>query len=58
MSEIASPASDLPRAARDPAPLIAGGAGLLILFAGLLLWWREGEKLFTDGIIAAIAGCF
>ena len=26
----------------------------LLLVAGLLLWWREGDRLFTDGLIAAI----
>jgi hypothetical protein len=29
-----------------------------MLLAGLLLWWREGDRLFTDGLIAAIARCF
>lgn len=37
--------------------LLAGGAVALLL-AGLLLWWREGDKLFTDGLIAAIVACF
>jgi hypothetical protein len=37
--------------------LLAGGA-LSLLLAGLLLWWREGDKLFTDGLIAAIVACF
>lgn len=37
--------------------LLAGGVGLLLL-AGLLLWWREGDRLFTDGLIAAILACF
>ena len=37
--------------------LLAGGA-LALLFAGLLLWWREGDRLFTDGLIAAIVACF
>lgn len=45
-----------------PAPrlglwLLAGGVGLL-LAAGLLLWWREGDRLFTDGLIAALLACF
>jgi hypothetical protein len=30
----------------------------LLVGAGLLLWIREGERLFTDGLIAAIARCF
>lgn len=37
--------------------LLAGGA-LALLVAGLLLWWREGDRLFTDGLIAAIVACF
>jgi hypothetical protein len=37
--------------------LLAGTAGCLV-GAGLLLWLREGERLFTDGLIAAIARCF
>lgn len=37
--------------------LLAGGFGFLLL-AGLLLWWREGDRLFTDGLIAAILACF
>ncbi|MCU0885130.1 MAG: hypothetical protein MUC44_09295 [Beijerinckiaceae bacterium] len=37
--------------------LLAGTAGCMV-GAGLLLWVREGERLFTDGLIAAIARCF
>ncbi|MEZ2410103.1 hypothetical protein GGC47_005220 [Bosea sp. OAE752] len=37
--------------------LLAGGALTLVL-TGLLLWWREGSRLFTDGLIAAIVACF
>lgn len=37
--------------------LLAGGAFALLL-TGLLLWWREGDRLFTDGLIAAIVACF
>lgn len=37
--------------------LLAGGAVALVL-AGALLWWREGDRLFTDGVIAAILACF
>ena len=39
--------------------LVLIGAGVLaLLLAGLLLWWREGDRLFTDGLIAAIVACF
>jgi hypothetical protein len=50
-------------AAADPAPsrlgiaLLCGGA-LTLFLAGVLLWWREGARLFTDGLIAAIVACF
>ncbi len=37
--------------------LVAGVCACLVGIGGLL-WWREGEKLFTDGLIAAIARCF
>lgn len=37
--------------------LIAGG-GFALVGAGLLLWWREGDRLFTDGLIAALIACF
>lgn len=37
--------------------LLGGGAGSLLL-TGLLLWWREGDRLFTEGLIAALVACF
>ncbi|MDU0343320.1 MULTISPECIES: hypothetical protein [Bosea] len=48
---------DEPSASKAVLWLLAGGVGLLLL-AGLLLWWREGDRLFTDGLIAAILACF
>jgi len=48
---------DAPRPSRAGLLLLAGGMVTLIL-AGLLLWWREGDRLFTDGLIAAIVACF
>lgn len=48
---------DEPSATKAVLWLLAGGVGLLLL-AGLLLWWREGDRLFTDGLIAAILACF
>lgn len=47
----------------DPAPsrmnlLLLGSGAVALLLAGLLLWWREGDRLFTDGLIAAIVACF
>lgn len=51
--------SDVParESSRLGIALLAGGALTLVL-AGLLLWWREGDRLFTDGLIAAIVACF
>jgi hypothetical protein len=46
-----------PAASRTGILLLCGGA-LTLLLAGLLLWWREGDRLFTDGLIAAIVACF
>lgn len=37
---------------------LLGGGAFALLAAGLLLWWREGNRLFTDGLIAAIIACF
>ncbi len=37
--------------------LLAGTVACFIA-AGGLLWAREGERLFTDGLVAAIARCF
>lgn len=37
---------------------LLGGGALALLLTGLLLWWREGDRLFTDGLIAAIVACF
>lgn len=38
--------------------LLLGGGAFGLLLAGLLLWWREGSLLFTDGLIATIVACF
>jgi hypothetical protein len=37
---------------------LSGGAFGLMGLAGGLLWWRDGERLFTEGLISAIARCF
>ena len=56
-----SDVSDHPEVSAQSSPgarwLLAGTAACLV-GAGLLLWLREGERLFTDGLIAAIARCF
>jgi len=52
-----SPEPDDAPPSRTGIALLAGGAFALLL-TGLLLWWREGDRLFTDGLIAAIVACF
>lgn len=37
---------------------LGGASVLMLLGAGLLLWWRDGERLFTEGLVSAIARCF
>ncbi len=51
------------RGAEDARPsrvglLLLGGGAFGLLLAGMLLWWREGSRLFTDGLIATIVACF
>ena len=46
-----------PGLSRTGTVLIVGGCCALVA-AGLLLWWREGDRLFTDGLIAALIACF
>lgn len=48
---------DEPSASRAVVWLL-GSAAAMLLLAGLVLWWREGSRLFTDGLIAAIVSCF
>ena len=38
--------------------MLIGGGFFALFLTGLLLWWREGDRLFTDGLIAAIVACF
>jgi hypothetical protein len=33
-------------------------SSVMIVAAGILLWWREGDKLFSDGLILAMMRCF
>jgi hypothetical protein len=40
------------------APIILAGAGLCLIAAGLLLWWRYGPAVFNDFVLAALAWCF
>lgn len=37
--------------------MIAGGL-ICAVAAGALLWWREGDRLFTDGLVSALMRCF
>lgn len=52
-----TPQNEEARMSRTGLWLLGAGAVTLLL-AGLLLWWREGSRLFTDGLIAAIVSCF
>ncbi len=58
------PEAESPVQPRDGAPpagfaLVLGAGGFaLMALAGVLLWLSEGEKLFTDSLIAAIMRCF
>jgi hypothetical protein len=55
----ADPTVETETGASSRTGLVLIGAGFLaLLLAGLLLWWREGDRLFTDGLIAAIVACF
>ena len=53
---------DSPDAAR-PAPgrlgrgLLAGAVAALVV-AGLLLWWRQGDAVFSQYLLGALAWCF
>lgn len=61
MSDLADSHVSAPSATDGPGAFglkLLGAGALLMVAAGGLLWWREGEKLFTDGLIAAIARCF
>jgi hypothetical protein len=64
MSDLISPDLSRPELPAEPAQASAAARWLLagtaaaFLGAGALLWVREGERLFTDGLIAAIARCF
>jgi hypothetical protein len=58
MSESGSPAENEHAAPSRGGVMLLGGGVLGLLAAGLLLWWREGDRLFTDGLIAAIVACF
>jgi uncharacterized iron-regulated membrane protein len=41
-----------------PALLLAGAAALCLVGAGLLLWWRHGDAVFSDTVLTALAWCF
>lgn len=37
---------------------LGGVAGGLFLAAGLLLWWRHGDAVFSEYVLSAFAWCF
>jgi hypothetical protein len=46
------------RSQRRAILFLSTGTFALLGLAGGLLWWRDGERLFTEGLISAIARCF
>jgi hypothetical protein len=38
--------------------VLVGGAVLCAAAAGLLLWSRQGEAVFSDMVLTALAWCF
>ncbi len=46
-----------PRRAFAGHALAAAAVGCLVV-AGLLLWSRQGEAVFSDTVLAALAWCF
>jgi hypothetical protein len=41
-----------------PALILSAAAALCLVGAGLLLWWRYGDAVFSDTVLAALAWCF
>ncbi len=37
--------------------MVAVGVGCLVA-AGAVLWWRQGDAVFSDMVLAALAWCF
>jgi hypothetical protein len=46
------------RRSSRPALLVVAAAVLCLVGAGLLLWARHGETVFSDTVLAALAWCF
>jgi hypothetical protein len=47
------------QAAQTRMALVIAGIGVgCLVAAGAILWWREGDKLFSDGLITALMRCF
>jgi hypothetical protein len=38
--------------------ILSAAAVLCLVGAGLLLWWRHGDAVFSDTVLAALAWCF
>ena len=38
--------------------ILTGAAALFLVGAGLLLWSRHGDAVFSDTVLAALAWCF
>ena len=48
--------ADTKRSIAGPAMVVAGVGSLVA--AGAVLWWRQGDAIFSDMVLAALAWCF
>jgi hypothetical protein len=53
----ARPAAEEPRPSRAGPVLLVGSVACLV-GAGLLLWSQQGDAVFNDVVLAALAWCF
>jgi hypothetical protein len=50
--------SAVPDRSRVALWVLGGANGGLFLAAGLLLWWRRGDAVFSEYVLSAFAWCF
>jgi hypothetical protein len=49
---------DAARRSSRPAVIVTVAAALCLIGAGLLLWSRHGDAVFSDIVLAGLAWCF